>query len=63
MIRITKTVQVIIKCDTGVFLSKQAVEAALLQLPVVNGCCVVAHGEEGDDKYLAAYIVPEGNKV
>lgn len=56
-------VQVIINCDTGIFLSKQAVESALLQLPVVNGCCVVAHGEEGDDKYLAAYIVPEGNKV
>ena len=39
---------------------KQAVEAALLQLPMVNGCCVVAHGEEGEDKYLAAYVVPEG---
>ena len=41
----------------------QAVEAALLQLPLVSGCCVAAHGEEGQDKYLAAYIVPEGNKV
>ena len=39
---------------------EQAVEAALLQLPMVNGCCVIAHGEEGEDKYLAAYVVPEG---
>lgn len=39
---------------------EQAIEAALLQLPMVNGCCVVAHGEEGEDKYLAAYVVPEG---
>lgn len=41
-------------------LFQQAVEAALLQLPMVNACCVVAHGEEGEDKYLAAYVVPEG---
>ena len=39
---------------------QQAVEAALLQLPMVNACCVVAHGEEGEDKYLVAYVVPEG---
>lgn len=45
------------------FCFKQAIEAALLQLPMVNGCSVVAHGEEGQDKYLAAYVVPEGNKV
>ena len=39
---------------------EQAVEAALLQLPKVKACSVVAHGEEGEDKYLAAYVVPEG---
>lgn len=39
---------------------QQAVEAALLQLPMVNACSVVAHGEEGEDKYLVAYVVPEG---
>ena len=39
---------------------QQAVEAALLQLPMVIACCVVAHGEEGEDKYLVAYVVPEG---
>lgn len=27
---------------------------------MVNACSVVAHGEEGEDKYLAAYVVPEG---
>jgi len=32
-------------------------------MSMVNGCCVIAHGEEGQDKYLAAYVVPEGNKV
>lgn len=56
------------RCDSmvkvrGYSIETQAVEAALLQLPMVSACCVVAHGEEGDDKYLAAYIVPEGNKV
>ena len=38
----------------------QAVEAALLELPMVNSCTVLAKGEEGDDKYLIAYVVPEG---
>lgn len=56
------------RCDSmvkirGYSIETQAVEAALLQLPLVSGCCVAAHGEEGQDKYLAAYIVPEGNKV
>ncbi|KAJ7376866.1 hypothetical protein OS493_032015 [Desmophyllum pertusum] len=53
------------RCDSmvkirGYSIETQAVEAALLQLPMVNGCSVVAHGEEGEDKYLAAYVVPEG---
>jgi len=53
------------RCDSmvkirGYSIETQAVEAALLQLPMVTACCVVAHGEEGDDKYLAAYVVPEG---
>lgn len=39
----------------------QAVEAALLELPLVNACVVVVMGQEGEDKYLVAYIVPEGN--
>ena len=50
-------------CTVCILFFKQAVEAALLQLPLVNACCVVAHGEEGEDKYLAAYVVPEGNEV
>ena len=38
----------------------QAIEAALLELPMVNACVVVVLGEEGEDKYLVAYIVSEG---
>jgi acyl-CoA synthetase (AMP-forming)/AMP-acid ligase II len=38
----------------------QAVEAALLELHMVNTSCVVAEGDEGTDKFLVAYIVPEG---
>lgn len=46
------------------FYLQQAVEAALIQLPMVQACCVVALGEEGEDKYLVAYVVPHhGNKV
>lgn len=53
------------RCDSmvkirGYSIEIQAVEAALLQLPMVNACSVVAHGDEGEDKYLAAYVVPEG---
>ncbi|KAL9971921.1 hypothetical protein ACROYT_G018144 [Oculina patagonica] len=53
------------RCDSmvkirGYSIETQAIEAALLQLPMVNGCSVVAHGEEEEDKYLAAYVVPEG---
>lgn len=38
----------------------QAVESALMELATVNACVVVVKGEEGDDKFLVAYIVPEG---
>lgn len=41
------------------FVSLQAVEAALLSLPMVNACVVLVKGEEGDDKFLVAYIVKE----
>ena len=34
-------------------------EAALLDLPMVNACVVLTEGEEGQDKYLVAYVVPE----
>ena len=27
---------------------------------MVNACSVLVHGDEGEDKYLAAYVVPEG---
>lgn len=32
----------------------------MLELPIVNACVVLVMGEEGEDKYLVAYIVPEG---
>ena len=42
------------------FFIYQAIEAALLDLPMVNACVVIVMGEEGEDKYLVAYVVPEG---
>ncbi|XP_038055415.1 linear gramicidin synthase subunit D-like [Patiria miniata] len=50
------------RCDTmvkirGYSIEIQAVEAALLDLPMVSACTVLAKGAEGDDKYLVAYIV------
>ena len=38
----------------------QAIEAALLDLTMVNACVVIVMGEEGEDKSLVAYVVPEG---
>ena len=38
----------------------QAVEAALLETGMVNACVVLVMGAEGEDKYLVAYIVPQG---
>jgi acyl-CoA synthetase (AMP-forming)/AMP-acid ligase II len=43
-----------------VWYSLQAVEAALLELSIVNTGCVLVEGDEGSDKYLVAYIVPKG---
>ena len=36
-------------------------EAILVALDAVNTCVVMVMGDEGEDKYLVAYIVPEGN--
>ncbi|KAJ9589457.1 hypothetical protein L9F63_017318 [Diploptera punctata] len=57
--------EVVGRCDSvvkirGYTIETQAVEAALLELPMVNSGCVLTRGEEGSDKYLVAYIVPEG---
>ncbi|XP_006818170.1 uncharacterized protein LOC102809176, partial [Saccoglossus kowalevskii] len=54
------------RCDSmvkirGYSIETQAVEAALLELPMVNANVVLALGDEGTDKYLVAYIVPEGD--
>ncbi|XP_074650108.1 uncharacterized protein LOC141905204 [Tubulanus polymorphus] len=53
------------RCDSmvkvrGYSIEIQAVEAALISLPMVNAAVVLVNGEEGDDKFLIAYIVPEG---
>ena len=34
-------------------------ESALLQLPMVHAAVVLVRGEEGEDKFLVAYIVKE----
>ena len=39
----------------------QAVEAALLSLGIVKACVVLALGNEGEDKQLAAYIVRDSD--
>ena len=38
----------------------QAVESVLLDLHMVNACVVMVMGDEGHDRFLVAYIVPEG---
>ena len=38
----------------------QAVETNLMALPMVHACVVLVMGEEGQNKFLVAYIVPEG---
>nr|KAG5705468.1 hypothetical protein BaRGS_004595 [Batillaria attramentaria] len=53
------------RCDTmvkirGYSIEVQAVEAALMQLPMVQACVVLVSGEEGEDKFLVAYIVKKG---
>lgn len=53
------------RCDSmvkirGYSVEIQAIEAALVDLPMVNTGCVLCQGDEGTDKILVAYIVPEG---
>ncbi|XP_076468299.1 uncharacterized protein LOC143299079 isoform X1 [Babylonia areolata] len=44
----------------GYSIEVQAVESALLLLPMVSAAVVLVRGEEGEDKFLVAYIVKEG---
>ncbi|XP_035825631.1 linear gramicidin synthase subunit D [Aplysia californica] len=44
----------------GYSIEVQAVESCLLSLPMVKKCVVLVSGEEGEDKYLVAYIVSDG---
>ncbi|KAL4230934.1 hypothetical protein ACF0H5_011308 [Mactra antiquata] len=51
------------RCDTmvkvrGYSIEIQAVEAALMELPMIHSCVVLMKGEEGEDKFLVTYIVP-----
>ncbi|XP_052077190.1 uncharacterized protein LOC127715191 [Mytilus californianus] len=53
------------RCDSmvkirGYSIEVQAVESALMELPMVNACVVLVEGQEGEDKFLVSYIVPEG---
>ncbi|BFZ14993.1 hypothetical protein BsWGS_18032 [Bradybaena similaris] len=43
----------------GYSIEVQAVESCLLSLPMVKACVVLVCGEEGEDKYMVAYIVNE----
>ncbi|CAL1531382.1 unnamed protein product [Lymnaea stagnalis] len=43
----------------GYSIEVQAVESCLLSLPMVKACVVLVRGDEGDDKFLVAYIVSE----
>ncbi|CAE1277148.1 unnamed protein product [Acanthosepion pharaonis] len=40
--------------------SGEAVEVCLTSLPEVNNCVVLVNGDEGENKFLVAYIVPNG---
>ncbi len=44
----------------GYSIELKAVENALTKLPMVENCVVLAEGNEGDDKFLVAYIVLTG---
>lgn len=35
-------------------------EAAIIELPLVTACIILVEGEEGDHKFLVAYVVTEG---
>lgn len=43
-----------------VFIALKAVEAALMELPMINAALVLVKGAEGEDKFLVSYIVPKG---
>ncbi|XP_075266110.1 uncharacterized protein LOC142358577 isoform X2 [Convolutriloba macropyga] len=50
------------RCDSmvkirGYSIELKAVENALSKLPMVENCVVLAEGNEGDDKYLVAYVI------
>lgn len=44
----------------GYSIEVQAVEHALMELPMVKNCAVVVKGQEGEENILVSYIVPEG---
>ncbi|XP_029644001.1 linear gramicidin synthase subunit D [Octopus sinensis] len=53
------------RCDSmvkirGYSVEVQAVEASLMSLSSVNNCVVLVKGNEGEDKFLIAYVVTNG---
>nr|CAB3237767.1 N-(5-amino-5-carboxypentanoyl)-L-cysteinyl-D-valine synthase-like [Phallusia mammillata] len=64
LIRSDRNLEICGRCDSmvkirGYSIEIQAVESALMELSLVNACVVLAVGEEGQDKQLVAYLVPE----
>ncbi|GAB1602662.1 uncharacterized protein LOC115218372 [Argonauta hians] len=56
------------RCDSmvkirGYSIEVQAVEASLFSLSLVNNCVVLVKGNEGDDKFLVAYVVVSNSDV
>ncbi|XP_078489689.1 uncharacterized protein LOC100175381 [Ciona intestinalis] len=65
LMRSDRNLEICGRCDTmvkirGYSIEVKAVEVALMGLEQVNACVVMTIGEEGQDKQLVAYIVPEG---
>jgi len=63
LIKSDRSLEICGRCDSmvkirGYSIEIQAVEAALMDLKLVNTCVVLAVGEEGQDKQLVAYVVP-----
>ncbi|XP_069130390.1 uncharacterized protein [Argopecten irradians] len=53
------------RCDSmvkirGYSIEVQAVETAILELLEVTACVILVEGDEGDNKFLVAYVVTEG---
>ncbi|XP_076821581.1 uncharacterized protein LOC143468326 isoform X2 [Clavelina lepadiformis] len=64
LMKLDRNLEICGRCDSmvkvrGYSIEIQAVEAAIMSLPTVKACVVLALGDEGQDKQLVAYIVAE----